>query len=138
MCNFQKKIHYKKIEIFKQKKMESNLTTENIPENANQGCPGTNNKESGKSSSCQGCPNQKICSSTQSNPGPDPCNILYFLVFSLFKKLIKALKEIEMRMSAIKHKILILSGKGGVGKSTVTAQLGYHLSRKGFDVYSFK
>ena len=47
-----------------------------IPENANQGCPGTNNQEAGKSSACQGCPNQKICSSSQSNPAePDPGNI---------------------------------------------------------------
>jgi MinD-like ATPase involved in chromosome partitioning or flagellar assembly len=28
-------------------------------------------------------------------------------------------------MSSVKHKILILSGKGGVGKSTFTAQLGF-------------
>jgi Mrp family chromosome partitioning ATPase len=31
-------------------------------------------------------------------------------------------------MSSIKHKILILSGKGGVGKSTVSAQLSYALA----------
>ena len=37
-------------------------------------------------------------------------------------------------MASIKHKILVLSGKGGVGKSTVTAQLGFNLSRLGFDV----
>lgn len=37
-------------------------------------------------------------------------------------------------MASIKHKILVLSGKGGVGKSTVTAQLGFHLARLGFDV----
>lgn len=48
-----------------------------------------------------------------------------------------ALKEIEARMAAIKHKILVLSGKGGVGKSTMTAQLGYHLARKGFDVFIY-
>ena len=28
-------------------------------------------------------------------------------------------------MADVKHKILILSGKGGVGKSTFTAQLGW-------------
>lgn len=28
-------------------------------------------------------------------------------------------------MSSVKRKILILSGKGGVGKSTFTAQLGW-------------
>lgn len=28
-------------------------------------------------------------------------------------------------MMSVKHKILVLSGKGGVGKSTFTAQLGW-------------
>ena len=28
-------------------------------------------------------------------------------------------------MATVKHKILVLSGKGGVGKSTFTAQLGW-------------
>lgn len=37
-------------------------------------------------------------------------------------------------MSLVKHKIFILSGKGGVGKSTVTAQLGFYLAKKGFEV----
>lgn len=31
-------------------------------------------------------------------------------------------------MSTVKHKILVLSGKGGVGKSTVTAQLAFTLA----------
>lgn len=34
-------------------------------------------------------------------------------------------------MSKIKHKIIVLSGKGGVGKSTVTANLGMALARRG-------
>ena len=37
-------------------------------------------------------------------------------------------------MSKIKHKIFVLSGKGGVGKSTVSSQLAYILAEKGFDV----
>lgn len=32
---------------------------------------------------------------------------------------------IKSRMAGIKRKILVLSGKGGVGKSTFTAQLGW-------------
>jgi len=31
-------------------------------------------------------------------------------------------------MSDVKHKILVLSGKGGVGKSTFAAQLGWALA----------
>ena len=37
-------------------------------------------------------------------------------------------------MKAIKHKILVLSGKGGVGKSTFAAQLAFALAASGKDV----
>ncbi|MBN2512685.1 MAG: Mrp/NBP35 family ATP-binding protein [Sedimentisphaerales bacterium] len=39
--------------------------------------------------------------------------------------------QIRLRMSRIKHKILVLSGKGGVGKSTVAANLAVSLSLAG-------
>ena len=38
------------------------------------------------------------------------------------------------RMSRIKHKIIIASGKGGVGKSTVSVNLAWALKAKGFSV----
>lgn len=34
-------------------------------------CPGTNSDQAGKSSSCQGCPNQNICASGAAK-APDP------------------------------------------------------------------
>jgi Mrp family chromosome partitioning ATPase len=37
-------------------------------------------------------------------------------------------------LSRVKHKIVVLSGKGGVGKSTVAANLALSLSAKGFKV----
>jgi Mrp family chromosome partitioning ATPase len=43
-------------------------------------------------------------------------------------------KQINARMSQIKHKILVLSGKGGVGKSTVAANLAVSLSLAGKNV----
>lgn len=41
---------------------------------------------------------------------------------------------IGARMAPVKHKILVLSGKGGVGKSTVSAQLAFALARQGKEV----
>ena len=44
------------------------------------------------------------------------------------------MEEIARRMENIEHKILVLSGKGGVGKSMVSAQLAFALARKGYRV----
>lgn len=54
-------------------------------------------------SACAGCPNQSICSSGATKL-PDP-----------------GIALVKERLSTVKNKILILSGKGGVGKSTVTS-----------------
>jgi Mrp family chromosome partitioning ATPase len=43
-------------------------------------------------------------------------------------------KEIKERLHHIKNKILVMSGKGGVGKSSVAAYLAVALSKKGFAV----
>ncbi|XP_057810309.1 cytosolic Fe-S cluster assembly factor NBP35-like [Salvia miltiorrhiza] len=42
------------------------------------------------------------------------------------------LVTIVERMATVKHKILVLSGKGGVGKSTGSAQLSFALAAMGF------
>lgn len=39
-----------------------------------------------------------------------------------------AVEEVKMKMANVKHKILVLSGKGGVGKSTFTAHLAHGLA----------
>ncbi|GJJ11072.1 cytosolic Fe-S cluster assembly factor nbp35 [Clathrus columnatus] len=78
-----------------------------VPENAPEHCPGPESELAGKSDACAGCANQEICASSKPK-GPDP-----------------ALPFIKERMSLVKRKILVLSGKGGVGKSTFTAQLGW-------------
>jgi Mrp family chromosome partitioning ATPase len=41
---------------------------------------------------------------------------------------------IRHRLANVKHKILVLSGKGGVGKSTFATQLAYGLSARGAEV----
>ncbi|KAI7820596.1 cytosolic Fe-S cluster assembly factor nubp1-A [Kickxella alabastrina] len=81
----------------------------NVPENANEHCPGPESTGAGRAAGCEGCPNQEICSTQASGPDPD-------------------LSIISERLRNIRHKILILSGKGGVGKSTFTTQLAFALS----------
>lgn len=78
-----------------------------VPANAPDHCPGTESELAGKTDACAGCANQETCS-TMTPQGPDP-----------------ALPLIKDRMKGVKRKILVLSGKGGVGKSTFTAQLSW-------------
>ena len=42
--------------------------------------------------------------------------------------------KIATRMSRIKHKILVGSGKGGTGKSTIAANLAVTLKRRSYKV----
>lgn len=81
-----------------------------LPANAPEHCPGPESEDAGKADSCAGCPNQEICASSKP-AGPDPDQ-----------------GRIEERMACVKHKILVLSGKGGVGKSTVSSMLSKTLS----------
>ena len=50
----------------------------------------------------------------------------------------KALNEQDYKINAflgnVKHKLMVMSGKGGVGKSTVAANLAIALSEKGYSV----
>ncbi|KAM0900509.1 hypothetical protein ACQ4PT_020590 [Festuca glaucescens] len=82
--------------------MENGGSKGDVPEDANAHCPGTQSEEAGKADSCAGCPNQQICATAPKGPDPD-------------------LVAIAERMATVKHKILVLSGKGGVGKSMFSA-----------------
>ncbi|GAA5866790.1 hypothetical protein JCM8547_003565 [Rhodosporidiobolus lusitaniae] len=91
------------------KMVAATLLPSDVPENAPDACPGTESEQAGTAAGCEGCPNQLDCQTAPRGPDPD-------------------LEEIRDRLSEVKHKILVLSGKGGVGKSTVSAMLGWALS----------
>lgn len=59
---------------------------------------------------CAGCPNQSICATAPKGPDPD-------------------LPLIRARLAGVAHKLLVVSGKGGVGKSTFTAMLAHALAQ---------
>nr|AFK39773.1 unknown [Lotus japonicus] len=42
-----------------------------IPEDANEHCPGPQSDSAGKSDACEGCPNQQICATAPKGPDPD-------------------------------------------------------------------
>ncbi|EFA74991.1 nucleotide binding protein 1 [Heterostelium album PN500] len=73
------------------------------------GCPSSTGQV-GQESVCQGCPGKDLCSSQQTENTDK--------------------KAIDIRMKVIKHKLLVLSGKGGVGKSSVASLLTYSLAAR--------
>ena len=69
---------------------------------ANDECVGPSSERAGTASGCDGCPNQKACAEGEGRK-EDPDLLL-----------------IAQRLKDVKHKVLVLSGKGGVGKTTVS------------------
>ena len=100
------------------------ITTANkdAPSNANANCVGPMAESAGKASSCEGCPNQAACSSG---------------AFNSPEAMAKAQAETQALrdcLGNVSHVVLVLSGKGGVGKSTVAAQLSHTLAMQGYAV----
>ncbi|KAG5458294.1 MAG: P-loop containing nucleoside triphosphate hydrolase protein, partial [Olpidium bornovanus] len=76
-------------------------------------CPGTGSESAGAGAACAGCPNRPICAANAAaRAGPDP-----------------DLAVVSRRLERVRHKLLVLSGKGGVGKSTFSAQLAFAFAR---------
>jgi len=92
------------------------MNSDPTPSNANEGCVGPSSDAAGKAAACAGCPNQSACASG-AGKAEDP-----------------AVEQISVRLKSVKHKILVLSGKGGVGKSTFSAQLAFTLAKQGKQV----
>lgn len=83
-----------------------------VPANAAEHCPGTASESAGKTSACAGCPNQNVCASGAAS-AVDP-----------------GIALVQNRLTDVRHKLMVLSGKGGVGKSTVTALLARAMAHK--------
>ena len=100
----------------------SENTPSEVPQDANAGCVGPSAESAGKASACEGCPNQGACASG---------------AFSSPEAKARAAAEAEALKESlhnVSHVVLVLSGKGGVGKSTVAAQLCHTLANEGYAV----
>jgi ATP-binding protein involved in chromosome partitioning len=73
--------------------------------------------QSGEAESCESCDSNECSAKTRRDGETDP-------EFDIRQRL-------ENRLCHIKHKILVLSGKGGVGKSTVAVNLAVSLAQAG-------
>ena len=75
-------------------------------------------------SSCSSCSSASSCSSSTGKGGDGNCNDL----------MARQDRVIAATLGHIRHKIFVMSGKGGVGKSSVTVNTAAALARRGFKV----
>ncbi|CAJ36509.1 Mrp/NBP35 family ATP-binding protein [Methanocella arvoryzae] len=71
------------------------------------------------------------CSSCKDGKGSSKCASCPSASPEMRAKKSETEQQIEQRLSKVKHRIAIVSGKGGVGKSTVTASMALSLSMLG-------
>ncbi|XP_062359613.1 cytosolic Fe-S cluster assembly factor NUBP1 isoform X2 [Cinclus cinclus] len=105
-------------------------------------CPGTGSAQAGRAAACQGCPNQGLCAAGAGGPDPGECRgregtarrarcgLTGGAVRAHRRRGVSAVEaaELRARLRAVRHTVLVLSGKGGVGKSTFSALLAHGLA----------
>ncbi|KAG8058924.1 hypothetical protein GUJ93_ZPchr0002g23714 [Zizania palustris] len=57
--------------------MENGSGGSDVPEHANEHCPGTQSEAAGKADACAGCPNQQICATAPKGPDPEKQDYLF-------------------------------------------------------------
>lgn len=75
-----------------------------VPSSANLNCPGTKNEKAGKVAACDGCPNQKACSTGVKPVDPD-------------------IALIQDRLKNIKHKVIFKERYLNKQKIVITIKL---------------
>ena len=75
-------------------------------------------------SSCSSCSSASSCASATGKGGSGNCN----------DPMAKQDRAIAERLGHIRYKLFVMSGKGGVGKSSVTVNTAAALARRGFKV----
>ncbi|KAH3731582.1 cytosolic Fe-S cluster assembly factor Nbp35 [Pelomyxa schiedti] len=84
-------------------------------------CPGSASPSAGTASACDGCAQKGSCGKSGCGGGA---------AASLAAQTLKG--DIEFRLQLVEHKIVVMSGKGGVGKSMLACQLAVSLAERGF------
>lgn len=74
--------------------------------------------------SCSSCPSSSSCSHSSASGGDGKCHDPFA----------EQDKAIATTLSKIKNKLFVMSGKGGVGKSSVTVNAAAALAKKGYKV----
>ena len=86
-----------------------------IPADAPADCPGgPAAPDAGRAAACAGCPNAAACAAGPGAAAPDP-----------------GAAAVAAALARVRAVVLVLSGKGGVGKSTFAAQLAFSLAARG-------
>lgn len=88
-----------------------------LPEDVPAGCPGPQSESAGRDASCAGCPNRALCASGAAR-------------LSLEEREPEVVAKLRDRLGRVRHCLFVLSGKGGVGKSSVSACLAWALARQ--------